>query len=174
MKGKNRTLIIAVIGAAVLAGGVFWAAGGSGSKTASAPDREIPPVASAISILQNDWDFGEISMKDGDVVHNFEMKNEGTEPVVIKKVFTSCMCTTALIKDASGNEYGKFGMPGHGLPSKTDVVIGPGETAIVEAVYDPAAHGPAGVGLARRSIYLETNSSVSPKVEVRFSALVSR
>jgi len=174
MKEKNRTLVIAIVAAAVLAGGAFWASNGLRNKAAPAPAGNMPAVASPISVFKNDWDFGEISMRDGDVTHNFEIKNEGTEPIAIKKVFTSCMCTTALIKDASGNEYGKFGMPGHGLPSATNIVIAPGETATVEAIFNPAAHGPAGVGLARRSIYLETNSTVSPKVEVRFSALVAR
>ena len=173
MKENSRTLIIAVIGAAVLAGVAFWGAGGFGGKTVAAPAKELAVVASPVSVSGNDWDFGSISMKDGNVTHNFEIKNEGTEPVVIKKVFTSCGCTTAFVIDASGKKYGEFGMPGHGLPSKTDIVVGPGDAAIVEAVYNPAAHGPAGVGLAKRSIYLETNSSVSPKVEVRFSALVS-
>ncbi len=171
MKEKNKTLVIAIVGAAVLAGGVIWASNGSENKT---PVKEAPVVVSSVSVLKNDWDFGEISMKDGDVTHNFEVKNEGTEPIVINKVFASCMCTTAMIKDASGKEYGKFGMPGHGLSSATDITIAPGETATVEAIFNPAAHGPAGVGLARRSIYLVTNSSVSPKVEVRFSAVVSR
>jgi len=171
MKEKNKTWVVAIVGAALLAGGLLWVSGGSGNKTV--PAEKISTVASAVSVLENDWDFGGISMKDGVVTHNFEIKNEGTEPIVIKKVFTSCGCTTAFVIDASGKKHGKFGMPGHGLPSKTNIVIGPGGTATVEAVYDPAAHGPAGVGLARRSIYLETNSAVSPKVEVRFSALVS-
>ncbi len=174
MKEKNKTLLIAVIGAVFLVGGAIWASSASGNKTALAPVKKAPVVESSLSILKNDWDFGEVSMKNGDVTHNFEVKNEGTKPIVIDKVFASCMCTTAMIKDASGKEYGKFGMPGHGLPSATDIVIAPGETATVEAIFNPAAHGPAGVGLARRSIYLETNSSVSPRVEVRFSAVVSR
>lgn len=169
---KNKKIILVVAGVAISAIAIYFLWNFPILKSGNFP--EISAVTSAMSVMKNDWNFGEISMKDGNVTHNFELKNEGTEPVVIRKIFTSCMCTTALITDASGKEYGEFGMPGHGLPSQTDVKIAPGKTITVEAIFNPAAHGPAGVGLARRSIYLETNSSVSPKVEVRFSASVTR
>ena len=45
---------------------------------------------------------------------------------------------------------------------------------MLEAVFDPAAHGPSGVGLAQRYVYLETNSAKSPKLEISFQAMVTR
>lgn len=130
--------------------------------------------ASILSALETKFDFGTISMKDGKVAHKFPVKNSGTESLVIEKVYTSCMCTVANIIDARGKTYGAFGMPGHGGGiSVAEIEIGAGETVIVEAVFDPAAHGPSGVGLADRVVYLETNSTQTPKVELNFSANVT-
>lgn len=127
---------------------------------------------SILSATEKSFDFKVITMKDGEVSHNFEVKNEGTEPVVIGKVYTSCMCTEAYLIDAAGKKYGAFGMPGH-TSSGTNITVGPGETIILDAVFDPAAHGPSGVGFAQRSIYLETNSTQSPKMEFNFQATVT-
>jgi len=63
-------------------------------------------------------------------------------------------------------------MPGHAGPSKTNITVKPGESVVVETIFDPAAHGPSGVGLAERSVYLESNSQKSPKLELKFSAVV--
>ena len=130
--------------------------------------------SSTLTSSESDFDFKTISMKDGEVSHMFEFKNNGTEPVKIEKVYTSCLCTTAYITDSSGKKYGKFGMQGHGLPAKTNIEVAPGETALVEAIFDPNAHGPSGVGLAQRTLYFETNSAKSPRLELSFQAIVTR
>ena len=114
-------------------------------------------------------------MANGDVSYRFKLKNEGDEAVAVKKVYTSCMCTIANILDAFEKKLGVFGMPGHGgASSNANIEIKAGESIIVEAVFNPAAHGPSGVGLAQRSIYLETNSKKSPKVELNFTATVTQ
>lgn len=172
MKNKIKNLIIYGIGIVFLVGIVALViAGGSndGDNTNSSPYS-----ASVLSAVESSFDFGVLSMKDGDVFHAFEVKNEGVESVKIEKVYTSCMCTTVSITDSHGKKYGQFGMQGHGSPSKTSIKVDPGESVIIEAVFDPAAHGPSGVGLAQRSIYIETNSSMSPKLELRFTATVTK
>ena len=130
---------------------------------------------SVLSAQESRFDFGTINMQDGKVEHDFKIKNEGKELVAISKVYTSCMCTTAFFIDSNGKKYGGFGMPGHTF-SKTssDIVVGPGQEATVKVVFDPAAHGPSGVGLAQRSIFVETNSTQSPKMELYFEAVVTR
>lgn len=130
--------------------------------------------AGVLAVLENNFDFQTISMKDGNVSHSYEITNKGQESVIIKKIYTSCMCTIASVIDKAGKTRGRFGMPGHGLPSKTNIEVKPRESVFVEAVFDPTAHGPSGVGLAQRSIYLETNSQKSPKVELRFTAMVTK
>ncbi len=168
MKKKTKNLISWSVGTIFLVGivALIVVSGNSGGRNPAAYS------ASVLTTLENNFDFNTISMEDGNVSHRFEVKNEEEEPVVIEKVYTSCMCTTAYITNSSGKKYGGFGMPGHVLSSKTSIEIGPGESATIEAVFDPNAHGPSGVGLIQRSIYLETNSAKSPKLEFSFQATV--
>jgi len=107
--------------------------------------------ASVLAAPEAEFDFGTIKMNAGKVEYEFEIKNEGEETITIEKVFTSCMCTEAIIKSV-GREYGPFGMPGHRGSGQTRISVGAGEKARVKAIFDPAAHGPAGVGLANRTI----------------------
>ena len=64
------------------------------------------------------------------------------------------MCTTAYLIGPQG-EKGPFGMPGHGGAVRpANEIIKAGEGRDVKVVFDPNAHGPAGVGAIDRSIYL--------------------
>lgn len=159
----NMAVLVAVLAVFV------WFAGperGDSSQTASVaggPDAEL--VAE-----EPFFDFGSIRINGGNVSHAFKIRNTGPKPVLIAKIYTSCMCTSAsLIKsDAS---FGPFGMPGHGFAKSLNQAIQPNEEVEIEAVFDPAAHGPAGVGRADRAIYLDTGAS--EPFELRFSAIVT-
>ncbi|HEY4473788.1 MAG: hypothetical protein A3D67_01180 [Candidatus Lloydbacteria bacterium RIFCSPHIGHO2_02_FULL_51_22] len=167
---KHTQLLVPGAILVLLASGLAYMArdkGGVDSPTATSNG------ASVLTANETDFDFGTIKMSDGKVTHSFEVANVGSAPIMVTSVYTSCMCTTALVTDAGGKESGPFGMPGHTSPY-TEILIGIGETARVVAVFDPAAHGPSGVGLADRSIYLETNSAQTPRVELKFKALVTR
>ena len=100
------------------------------------------------------FDFGKISMREGNVFHVFKIKNTGTGSVTVDKVYTSCMCTTATLKVGSSKK-GPFGMQGHGSIPRINTPIGSGEEATLEVVFDPTAHGPAGVGKIERVVYVE-------------------
>ena len=150
----NKTILIIL--AALLAGGglVFWSYTNS-----KAPNQEQDSVSISgnglLTAAETNYDFGEVSMAKGLVEHKYVLKNNSTEAVKIGRVETSCMCTTAFILSEDGKEVGPFGMPGHGGPSgSANLTIKPGEEVIVRAVFDPAAHGPAGVGLIERQIAL--------------------
>lgn len=80
------------------------------------------------------------------------------------------MCTTALLAIGE-KQFGPFGMPGHMAIPRIDQNIEPNKEATVEVVFDPAAHGPAGVGLIQRLVTLENNAGES--VELQFSAVVT-
>jgi hypothetical protein len=80
------------------------------------------------------------------------------------------MCTTALLVKGV-KQFGPFGMPGHAPIPAIDQTLAPGERAYVEVVFDPAAHGPAGVGLIERVVTIE-NSAQQP-VQLAFSARVT-
>ena len=127
-----------------------------------------------LSMQEDTFDFGTISMKNGNVSHDFQVKNESQESVTIEKVYTSCMCTEAKLSTPPGKTYGPFGMPGHSGSSSAKIVVAPGETVTVQAVFDPAAHGPSGTGLAQRGVYLETNSQTESKVDLQFTATVTQ
>jgi len=164
MKIKIIIILVAFIAVALLASPVLV----PGKKDASA-QINAPLVAE-----ETFHDLGTIAMKDGLVETEYQLTNTGDETITIGKVYTLCMCTTASITGSDGKEKGKFGMPGHqGTLSRADTTVAPGESVSVKAVYDPAAHGPAGVGLAQRSVFLETDSSVTPEVELRFKAMVT-
>ena len=118
---------------------------------------------------KNSFDFGRISMAAGTVIKSFEIKNENRVPLTVKKMYTSCMCTIATLK-TSDTQYGPFGMPGHGFIPSIDATIAPNTKGTVEVVFDPAAHGPAGVGRIERIITLETDGE---PIEFFISATVT-
>lgn len=115
-------------------------------------------------------DFGDVSMAAGDVSFVYTISNDGTEPVTIGKVFSSCMCTSAVLSLA-GREYGPYGMQGHGFIPRVNKPLAPGETAQLKVTFDPAAHGPAGVGQISRTVTIEQDDS-APLV-VSFEANVT-
>lgn len=161
---KNRTSILTAL-VVLAAFGVI---------VVTKPTPTAPVVARGTSMLvANDatYDFGAVPINGGLVRRTYVVKNTGTEPLTIGNMYTSCMCTTALMRVA-GTTWGPFGMSGHGIGGgRMSAVLAPGEIAEVEAIFDPAAHGPAGVGPVARAIYLE-NSAGDP-VELSFSALVT-
>ena len=125
---------------------------------------------SALVADQSNYDFGTISMKDGNVKHTYMVQNTDTEPVTIEKLSTSCSCTKASL--TVGNEtVGPFGMEGHGgsIP-KIDVSITAGGKGEVEVIYDPVAHGSAGIGNIERSVFLDT--STGARTELTFKTMV--
>ncbi|MEK7615964.1 MAG: DUF1573 domain-containing protein [Patescibacteria group bacterium] len=160
-------LIIVIVSILVL-GAIVWYAR-PGAKGTSDP-TETPTGPSILTSSEMKYDFGTISMKDGNISHLFTVTNTGTEAVTVSKLYTSCMCTTASIMNGT-EKVGPFGMPGHaGIPS-IKVVLEPGASTQVEAIFDPNAHGPAGVGKIERVVILE-NSAGKP-LELAFSANVT-
>ena len=126
-------------------------------------------VKSVLISEETFWDFKTISMADGNVSHDFVLKNNGREPIKITKIQTSCMCTNANLLTNDGKVKGPFGM--HESPP-VNLEIMPNESVKLQAIFDPNAHGPAGVGIMDRSIYIDTNSSEKPRLELKFVANV--
>ena len=164
---QTKSIALALIVVFLLLGGLMLIA---------RPKNEAPQSASAMGTLANlkasegIFDFGTVSMAAGKVTHPFTLKNEGADPVVITKIFTSCMCTSASITTKDG-KLGPFGMPRHAFIPAINKVIAPGEEATVEAIFDPAAHGPAGVGRIDRVITLESGNG--EPLELGFGATVT-
>src|SRR3989344_749276 len=130
------------------------------------------PTSGSGTLMANEtmFDFGRISMAAGKVKRDYVVKNTSSELVTITKLYTSCMCTQATITAGTQAE-GPFGMPGHSGIPRIKVTLSPGEEAIITAIFDPAAHGPAGVGPIDRVVYVENSSGKT--VELGFQALVT-
>jgi hypothetical protein len=126
-------------------------------------------VIGALSSPQPFFDFGELSMAAGKVSHRFGIMNTGDSSITVNRVYTSCMCTEATLVTLAGKK-GPFGMPGHGRFPAIFETIPPGGGAQVDVVFDPAAHGPAGVGPTDRTVIIRSNES--PPLELRFTAMV--
>lgn len=165
-QNKNIFLTLAVI--VVFLGAIIW------FSNPTSKEGGLANVAATsngtLAAAETFFDFGTVSMAAGNVSHSFKLANNSTEPVTITKMYTSCMCTTASL--ILGEErIGPYGMPGHGSIPKLDQAISAGEDALVEVVFDPTAHGPAGVGRIDRIVYLENNAG--EPLELKFTALVT-
>ncbi|MCA9371470.1 DUF1573 domain-containing protein [Candidatus Woesebacteria bacterium] len=112
------------------------------------------------TIDQTDYDWGVIGIHDGIVQATFPIKNGGTEPLKLFNVQTSCMCTTAQLKveDVVSPEFG--------MHTKSSYVteVPPGKTAQLVVTFDPAFHGPSGIGPITRQIMVETNDKANPRL----------
>ena len=135
-----------------------------------------PPAAGqlsgvrALASVSPFFNFGKISMAAGNVSHRYWIKNISGDPLSITKLSTSCMCTVATLITQVGKK-GPFGMPGHGPTPRIEERLAPGATAQVEVVFDPAAHGPAGIGQTDRIVTIENDGGLP--LELRFSAMVT-
>ncbi len=164
----NKTIISITIGLVVL-GSLIWIARPQENSNNSASVSGTNTGALTVEESSN-YDFGAISMGAGTVARTFTVKNSGDQTITINKMYTSCMCTTAQLT-IGGKQFGPYGMPGHGAIPWIGQTINPNEEVAIEVVFDPAAHGPAGVGRIARSITIE-NSAGRP-VEITFSAIVT-
>ena len=167
---KNSEIIVGAGIGIVLLGLLIWF-----SQGASSPADTGAAVGTRVSqgnlIVQDpEFDFGSISMAKGKVSHRFTVKNTGDAPVTVRKIYTSCMCTTATLLLGS-DSYGPYGMPGHGFIPQLNKEIPAGGAGEIEVVFDPAAHGPAGVGKIQRIVTIEQGGGTP--VSVGFSALVT-
>lgn len=111
-------------------------------------------VAQGIEATPADYDLGEVPIKGGIVTREYEVKNSSGADIELLKIITSCMCTTASVK-VGNNETRFFGMEMAGDKNPfVNLKIKKGETAKVSVRFDPAAHGPEGVGPFDRIVWL--------------------
>lgn len=122
-----------------------------------------------IEIIPQEYDLGNVSIKDGLIKKTFEIKNIGSGDLKISDIWTSCHCTTAILKVGS-KESPKFDMEHSSFWSQN---ISPGQTAYLEVIFDPAFHGPLGIGSAVRIVYLSTNDSENKQSEILLNVNVT-
>jgi len=136
----------------------------------SAQPATSATAATVLTVTPANYDFGSVSMAAGTVRRQFTVSNGGSSPVTLTKLSTSCMCTKASLL-VGGRQVGPFGMPGHGAIPRIQEVLPAAGTAMLEVTFDPAAHGPAGVGRVDRVVTLE-NDGGGP-LQLSFTALVT-
>lgn len=138
----------------------------SNSKSESQTSQTGAPK---MEINLKEYDLGNVSMAAGVVKKTFEIKNNGSGDLKIEGIRTSCHCTTAVLKIGE-KKSPEFGLDGSGFWSQN---ISPSQMAYLEIIFDPAYHGPQGVGQAVRAIYLSTNDPQNRTAEVRLIANVT-
>lgn len=153
MDSITKNTLIGIAGALALIIGLIWIARPTANNSSTTANIGSESGGALAAEVQS-YDFGTISMAAGKVSYVFTIKNNGTGPVAIEKIYTSCMCTTAKL-DVGDAQFGPYGMQGHGVIPKINQSLGPNEEATVEVVFDPAAHGPAGVGHIERVVRIE-------------------
>lgn len=124
-----------------------------------------------LEVNPSSYDFGTIKMKDGKVVKTYKIKNTSSASMKLQRIATSCMCTKAKIRigDKETKEFGMENMGDKNPP--VNLELPPGETAIVTAIFDPAAHGPKGVGPFDRTVFLYFSDPSGIK-ELKFNGTV--
>lgn len=122
-----------------------------------------------IEVNPKEIDVGNVPINGGLIKKDFEIKNSGSGNLKIDDIWTSCHCTTAILK-VGDKESPKFGMDHAGFWSQ---ILAPGQTAQLEVIFDPAFHGPEGIGPAVREIYISTNDSKNKTESVMLTANVT-
>jgi len=161
--GSGAAVIIVILTLLIFAG-IFIL----GGKTSSQNDQN-----GKVSLLQTPegiHDFGKISMANGNVEKIFKVANPTDEDIFIKTVTTSCMCTSAYIVKGDLIK-GPFKMPGMGYVPPANETIKAGESIDIKVVYDPNAHGPAGVGIIDRFVYLADSGGGKIQLEIKANVM---
>ena len=153
-KGGVDSFIVGIIVVTVLIlGAAVFFGTKMGSATQVTADAQV-----AILVDSNRYDWGTIDINGGIVSKSFSIKNTSSSVLKLYNVITSCMCTTAQLKSPQSSSK-KYGMH----EKSTDVFeVKPGETAELIVEFDPAFHGPSGIGPISRTITMNTNDAKNP------------
>ena len=117
------------------------------------------------------YDLGDVPINGGLVTKEYQIKNTIGNTLKLKKIATSCMCTKASFQvEETKTKF--FGMEGHGDKNPpVNIEIPAGQVGKVVVQFDPAAHGPQGVGPFDRSIFLTFSDPAGIK-ELKFNGTV--
>ena len=150
MKDSKVLIGIALATLLIIVGGVVLL----GRNSSNTGEPEANTEVLGIEATPAFYDLGEVPINGGMVTKEYLIKNTTDKTIRLKKIATSCMCTTASL-DLGGKSTKFFGMEGHGDANPpVNVEIGSGQEAKVIVRFDPAAHGPQGTGLFDRMVWL--------------------
>ena len=167
MKDSKVLIGIALATLLIIVGGVVLL----GRNSSNTGEPEANTEVLGIEATPAFYDLGEVPINGGMVTKEYLIKNTTDKTIRLKKIATSCMCTTASL-DLGGKSTKFFGMEGHGDANPpVNVEIGSGQEAKVIVKFDPAAHGPQGTGPFDRAVWL-TFSDPGGIKELTFSGTV--
>lgn len=146
MKQDIKVLVgIIVATLVILVGGIFLLGRTQGAPVGEVAGLEVAPLS---------YDLGEVPINGGIVTREYEVKNTTEKTLRLKKIATSCMCTTAAVEIGEKTTQ-FFGMEGHGDKNPpVNLELGSGQSGKVIVSFDPAAHGPEGIGAFQRLVWL--------------------
>ncbi len=99
------------------------------------PDQESAEGSGAhLRLEETSWNFGDVPRRGGDLVHEFRFVNDGTKPLVLVRVITSCSCIKA--------SYSKR-------------PVAPADSGVIRIVYEPHKSEP---GSFNKVIQIYSNS----------------
>ncbi|MDO8512589.1 MAG: DUF1573 domain-containing protein [bacterium] len=163
---SDKKLIIGVIAVsvAIMVGGLFINA------KVSTPQNVSFNNDAKLRVDKSVYDWGNISMQNGKVEAKFNIENTGTSDLKLYNANTSCHCTTAqLLLDGESSPL--FGM---NTKSPYVMVVPVGKKAELKVVFDPAFHGPNGVGAISRRVLVSTNDTNNSQLSFSLTAFVAR
>ncbi|MDE2037791.1 MAG: DUF1573 domain-containing protein [Patescibacteria group bacterium] len=165
MKPKTIFIILAVC--LVLAGLLTWSYIKSGASAESVQGVSQTGAKSALTATTTFYDLGNMPINGGEVTKEFTVANPTDKDIFVSTLITSCMCTNAYIIEPDGSTKGPFGMLGMGYVPPADETIKAGESRIIRVVFNPAAHGPAGLGMIDRFITLTDSAGGTLVLEIK-------
>ena len=166
MSSEQKFLVVVGVVTLALLGGMIFLAGKSGPGSIA---QEVQSDSGAkAELAETSYDWGQIKMFDGNATATFEVKNTGSSTLKLFNGVTTCACTSAYLQvgDIKSNVFG--------MHTKSNGVfeISPGQSAELTVIFDPAFHGPSGVGPIERLVILETNDPENPKLTFAVSGEV--
>ncbi len=129
---------------------------GTGACDSRPAESHTATRKSSLTVDRPEHDFGRVPIDSGSVETVFHIVNDGPDVMRLLSVSTSCGCTKALAEFADGSTVGSFDIPDDGDTADAGKIVRPGEAFRVRVEFDPAAHGPDGVGRLLREIVLAT------------------
>jgi hypothetical protein len=134
-------------------------------------EQPVLTEVAGVRINPETYEFGNVPINGGIVTKEYEVKNVTDETIKLKRIATTCMCTQAKVV-LGGEETKFFGMehPGDRNPP-LNLELRSGEAAKVVVAFDPAAHGPEGVGPFDRTVLLTFSDPAGIK-EIVFNGIV--
>lgn len=160
----DKKLIVIVLAATIvlMAGGVLVI------NLTNTPQITASQNAKAYVSDPTSHDLGKVDYAGGVVKKSFTIKNTGNDALKVYNIKTSCHCTKAYVT-IGGQDSPNFGMDS---VSSWMGEVGNGKEAKITVVYDPAFHGPAGIGPFTRFASVETNDKSNPKLIFTLSGTV--